>query len=61
MLVSHMRTKDRIDRSSNWSPWNTKINFSLKDLELWDKVHAHIVVPPVTALVVPILIITIFI
>jgi hypothetical protein len=49
MLVSQMQEEDRLDEASNWSPWKTKITFTLEDLELWDIVHALIVFPPVTA------------
>jgi hypothetical protein len=49
MSVSQMRAEDRLDRASNWSPWKTRITFTLEDLELWDIVHAPIVLPPVTA------------
>jgi hypothetical protein len=49
MLVSQMQAEDRLDEASNWSPWKTKITFTLEDLELWDIVHALIVFPPVTA------------
>jgi hypothetical protein len=44
-----MQAKDRLDGASNWSPWKTRIIFVLEDLEIWDIVEAHIVVPPVTA------------
>jgi hypothetical protein len=44
-----MRVEDRLDGASNWSPWKTKITFALEDLELWDIVHAPIVVPLVTS------------
>jgi hypothetical protein len=44
-----MRAEDRLDGVSNWSPWKTWITFTLEDLELWDIVHALVVLPPVTA------------
>jgi hypothetical protein len=44
-----MWVEDRLDRASNWSPWKTKITFSLDDLELLGIVHAAVVIPPVTA------------
>jgi hypothetical protein len=47
MSVSQMRAEDRLDGASNWSPWKTRITFSLEDLELWDIVQA-LVVPHVT-------------
>jgi hypothetical protein len=49
MSVSQMWAKDRLDRASNWSPWKTRINFVLEDLELWDIVQASVVLPPATA------------
>jgi hypothetical protein len=49
MSVSQMRAEDRLDGASNWSPWKTRITFALEDLELWDIVHAPVVLPPVTA------------
>ena len=44
-----MRAEDRLAGASNWSPWNTRLIFVLEDLELWDIVHAHVVIPHVTA------------
>jgi hypothetical protein len=44
-----MRAEDRIDGANNWSPWKTKIVFVLEDLELWDIVHALLVLPLVIA------------
>jgi hypothetical protein len=49
MLVSQMRAYDRLDRSSNWSPWKTRIIFILEDLELWDIVQSLVVIPPTPA------------
>jgi hypothetical protein len=49
MSMSQMQAEDRLDRASNWSPWKTKITFTLEDLELWDIVHAPVVLPPVTS------------
>jgi hypothetical protein len=46
MSVSQMRAEDRIVGASNCSPWNTRIVFFLKDLELWDIVQALVVIPP---------------
>jgi hypothetical protein len=48
MSVSQMRTKDRLAKASNWSPWKTRLIFFLEDLELWDIVHAPVVAPPTT-------------
>jgi hypothetical protein len=49
MSVSQMRTEDKLDEASNWSPWKTSINFVLEDLELWDIVQAPVVIPPAPA------------
>jgi hypothetical protein len=49
MSVTQMRVEDRLAGASNWSPWKTRIVFVLEDLELWDKVQAPVVLPPVTA------------
>jgi hypothetical protein len=49
MSVSQMRTEDRLDGASNWSPWKTRITFVLEDLELWDIVQAPVVIPPAPA------------
>jgi hypothetical protein len=46
MSVSQMRAEDRLVGASNWSPWKTRIIFILEDLELWDIVQAHVVIPP---------------
>jgi hypothetical protein len=49
MSVSQMWAEDRLDGASNWSPWKTRITFALEELEIWDIVHAPIVIPHVTA------------
>jgi hypothetical protein len=46
MSISQMKVEDRLDRASNWSPWNTRIIFFLEDLELWDIVQSPMVIPP---------------
>jgi hypothetical protein len=52
MSASQMRVEDRLAGASNWSPWKSMIIFMLEDLEKWDIVKAHVVVPPTS---VPIL------
>jgi hypothetical protein len=49
MSASQMRVEDRLDGASNWSPWKSMIVFMLEDLEKWDIVKAHVVVPPASA------------
>jgi len=49
MLVSKMQAKDRLEKVITWSVCSTMITFILEDLELWDIVHALIVVRHVTA------------
>jgi hypothetical protein len=44
-----MRTEDRLDEASNWSPCKTKITFFLEELELWDIVQAPVMIPPAPA------------
>jgi hypothetical protein len=44
-----MRAEDRLDGTSNWSPWKTGITFVLEDIELWDIVQAPMVIPPAPA------------
>jgi hypothetical protein len=48
MSTSQMREEDRLAGARNWSPWKTRIVFVLEDLELWDIVEVHVVVPPTT-------------
>jgi hypothetical protein len=50
MSVSQMRTEDRLDGASNWSPWKTRITSVLEDLELCDIVQAPpVMIPPAPA------------
>jgi hypothetical protein len=44
-----MCAEDRLVGTSNWFLWKARIVFVLDDLELWDIVEAHVVVPPATA------------
>jgi hypothetical protein len=44
-----MRVEDRLVGASNWSPWKARIIFILEDLERWDIVEVHVIVPPATA------------
>jgi hypothetical protein len=46
MSSSQMCVEDRLDGSSNWSPWKVRIVFVLENLELWDIVQAVVHVPP---------------
>jgi hypothetical protein len=49
MSASQMHVKDSLAGARNWSPWKARIVFILEDLELWDIVEVHVVVPPATA------------
>jgi hypothetical protein len=49
MLASQMRVEDKLVGASNWSPWNARMVFVLKDLKLWDIVEVVFSPIPVTA------------
>jgi hypothetical protein len=45
MLVAGLRVEDRLVGAGNRSPWKARIVLILEELELWDIVENHVVLP----------------